>query len=227
MSDKEIFIIHTARSLARRMNLCGLIRFTSVTMLWGIGLIAMIIIISKFWILPVPVLIISILILVISIVSGLIRAFTSRVSPVQALIKAESTLNLKERLSSALEISLQDKKSYLEELQLNDAYQHCLSIKPEVVCPRMFTTSSKLLPLFVVLLFSFNFIPAQYADPYYIPLEIQKDIKDIATELDKKMDELNNEKLSKQEKKLISDIKDKTRNIQNETTSKKDALLVL
>lgn len=220
MSESGSYVIAATAGLARRANTHAILRMVSVSMLWGLGIAAALISISKF--VAIPVLLISIVasILGISLLAGIVKGILARVSALEAAIAADAQLGFKERLSSAMEILGEKHRSAMAELQLEDAANYARSLNPKDICPRVFPITAKVLPLAALVLIFLWWIPSRYE----VPAEVRRAIKQVGAEIETAAGAVDRDLLSDEVARLASKMETIGHELQDKPLTKKEAL---
>jgi hypothetical protein len=195
-------------------------RLVSVSMLWGIGIAVMLVSISKFVAISIPVTPGVASIIVVSLLAGVVRGILARVSPLEAAMTADVQLGLKERLSSAVEILGEKHRSGMAELQLEDAANYARSLGPKAICPRVFPITAKVLPLAGLALMFLWWIPSRSA----IPAEVRQTIEQAGAEIETAAEEVDKDLLSDEVAELASKVELTGRELQDKPMTKKEAL---
>ena len=220
--EKEIAAVITG--LERRMNMYIIWRFTSASMLWGMGIAIVLISISQFVVIPIPMIFAVAAILVISLLAGIVKGALARVSALEAAIAADAQLGLKERLSSATELLRQVDRTEMAELQLEDAANYARSLDPKAICPRVFPTTAKILPLAGLAMIFLMYISLHYSQSAGIPAEVRQAIKQAGAEMEMAAGQVDKELLSDEVAKLASEMAITGREFQDKPLTKKEAL---
>ncbi len=210
--------------LARRMNLYTISRLTSVSMLWGVGIAMAIISASKFVSIPISLIPAVVVVLGVSFVTGVIRGKLAQVSDLQAAMTADAQLDLKERLSSAVELLEQANRREMAKLQLEDAAEYARALNPKTVCPRLFPTTAKVLPLAVLILIFLMYVPARSSRSAEVPAAVRQAIERAGAEMKTTAGEIDKESLSRAAAELAQKMETTASELQDEPLTKKEAL---
>jgi len=217
-SGKEI--VAATSGLARRVNICTISRVTSVSVLWGIGIAVILVSISRFVAIPVPLILAVILILGVGFVTGIIRGILARVSALEAAMTADAQLGLKERLGSAVELLREKDRSEMAGLQLEDAADYARSLDPKAICPRVFPATAKVLPLAALVLIFLWWIPSRYE----VPAEIRQAVKQVGVEMETAAEAADKDLLPDEVARLASKMETIAHELQHRPLTKKEAL---
>jgi len=216
-------IVSATAHLARRINMHASWRSASVSMLWGTGIALAFILIGRLVTIPIPEVFAVATILGGSLAIGIIRGLLARISALEAAMIADARLDLKERLSSAVELLGEKNRSAMAELQLEDAADHARSLDPKAIRPRIFPITARILPLALLCLIFFMYALSYY-DRASIPAEIRQAIKQAGTEIEMSAQEMDENSLSREIVKLSEEMEITGRELQDESLTKKEAL---
>lgn len=217
-------IIDATSRLARRMNLCILLKLSSVPVLCGICAGTIFIFISKFVIIPVPTIPAVTASLVAGLLAGIARGMLARITLLEAAKSADTRLGFKERLSTAVEICGQKRGSEMSILQLEDAVKFARSMEPKAVCPRVLPMTAKILPLAFLAFILLVFAPLRYGRFVDTPPAVREAIKQTGFELETLSKEIAKKPLSHEMSKLASKMELNGRDMQDKPLTKKEAL---
>lgn len=220
MTESRKDIAAATSGLARRMNIYAISRLTSASMLWGIGIAIVLISISRFVAIPIPLILVVASILVVSFVAGIIRGALARVSALEAAMTADAQLGLKERLGSAVGLLGEKDRSEMAELQLEDAASHARSLDPKAICPRAFPVTAKIIPLAALVLIFLWWIPSRYE----VPAEVRQAVKQAGAEMETAAGAADKDLLSDEVARLASEMALTGRELQDKPLTKKEAL---
>jgi len=217
MNSKDI--TESLSALASRVNTYTIAKYASISLFFGAGVSAILIIASRFT--PLPFIIAIILSIVLSLMIGLLMGFTRRISLLDSARLADSRLNLGDRLASAVELINENiKPSAMSQLQLDDASRHARNFDPKLVSPHIVPLTAKLLPVAIIALFSLTFIPLQYGESKEVRLAIRQTGK----EMEKSAKEIDKSELSPNASKLVSEVEETGRNMQENKLNSKEAM---
>ena len=224
MAEIETSIADATAKLARRINIHNVLRLVSLLMLWGAGASMALILVSKFVMLPIPLALTVFSVLVICLTVGVVRGMLARVSPLEAAMMADAQVGLKERLSSAVELMGEEGKSEMAELQLEDAADHARSLDPKSVCPRVFPVTAKVLPLSLLFLIAFFYVPTFYGGPGEVPAVVRQAIEQAGADMELMAREMDRSPLAEEVADLASEMEAAGRELKDEPVTKKEAL---
>jgi hypothetical protein len=224
MAEVETSIADTTARLARRINIYNMLRLVSVLMLWGTGASMALIFVSKFVMIPVPLALTVFSVLVICLTVGVIRGTLARVSPLEAAMMADAQVGLKERLSSAVELMGEEGRSEMAELQLEDAADHARSLDPKSVYPRVFPLAARILPLSLLFLVAFFYVPTLYGRYAEVPAVVRQAIKQAGADMELMAREMDKSPLAEEVADLASEMEAAGRELRDKPVTKKEAL---
>jgi hypothetical protein len=224
MAEIEKSIADTTARLARRINIRNMLSLISVLVLWGAGASMALIFISKFVTLPIPLALTVFSVLGICLTVGVIRGMLARVSPLEAAMMADAQVGLKERLSSAVELMGEEDRSEMAELQLEDAADHARFLDPKSVCPRVFPLAAKALPLSLLFLIAFFYLPTLYGGPGEVSAVVKQAIKQAGADMELMAREMDKSPLAEEVADLASEMEAAGRELRDKPVTKKEAL---
>jgi hypothetical protein len=224
MAEIETSIADMTTKLARRINLCNMVRFVSAPMLWGVGASMALALVSKFVVLPIPLALTVFPVLGVCLIVGVIRGMLARVSPLEAAMMADAQVGLKERLSSAVELMGEEDRSEMAELQLEDAADHARSLDPKSVCPRVFPVTAKILPLSLLFLVAFLYFPPFYGRSGEVPAVVRQAIKQAGADMEDMARGMGKSPLAGEVADLASEMESTGRELKDKPITKKEAL---
>jgi hypothetical protein len=135
-------------------------------------------------------------------------------------ILADSKLNLKDRLGSAVEIINKEKVSIMAELQLEDTANHARLLDPKAIYPHVVPMITKIVPVVILALFLVGMIPSRYGES----IEVRQAIRQVGTNIETSTRNIDKSKLSDEVAKLVSKTTDTGRDLQSKNVTKKEAL---
>jgi len=224
MTESGKAIDSVTTGLARRMNAHTMSRRVSVSMLWGVGIAVAIVCVSKFVSIPLPLISAVAIVLGISFIAGMIRGKLAQLSPQKAAITADAQLGFKERLGSAVELLEQASRREMAELQLEDAAEYARTLDVKAICPRLFPTTAKVLPLAMLILIFLMYVPTRYGRSAEVPAEVRQAIKQAGVEMETAVDKMDKELLSEATAELAKKTETAASELQDESLTKKEAL---
>ena len=217
-------ISKAASTLARRMTIHAISQSISTSMILGAGIAVILVVIGKFVAIPVPIAFAVGGVLFAGLIAGAIRGILARVSVLEAAAAADMRLDLKERLSSALELLEEENRREMAELQLGDAADYARSLDPRVVCPRMFPMTARILPAALLILVISMYVLSPYGQAAQIPEGVRQAIEQAGIEMESAVGEMDKDALSSGVAKLASEIEDTGRKLQDKPLTKREAL---
>jgi len=217
-NDKNIIMILTR--LADRINIYTICKYTSISVCFGAGIAVVLILTNKFILIPVSLIPIVIGIFGLCFIIGFIIGMTKRISLIASAILADSKLNLKDRLGSAVEIINKEKVSAMAELQLEDTANHTRLLDPKTIYPHVVPMITKILPVVIAALVLVGMIPSQYGES----IEVRQAIRQAGTNIETSTRDIDKNKLSDEVAKLVSKTIDTGRDLQSKNVTKKEAL---
>jgi len=221
MAESEKDITNITAGLARRMNIHTVSRLISVSMLWGAGVAMMLVVIGKFT--AVPLVFGVTVILCASLIVGIIRGILARVSALEGAMTTDAQLNLKERLSSAVELLSEKDRKEMAELQLEDAADYAHSLDQKAVCPRLLPMTARILPVVLTGLIILMYVPSPYGQAQ-VPAEVRQAIKQAGVEMETAAGKIDKNALSDKAAELASKMENMGRELQDKPLTKKEAL---
>jgi len=224
MAEIETSIADTTARMARRINIHNMLRLVSVLMLWGAGASMALIFVSKFVMFPIPLALTVFSVLVICLIVGAIRGMLARLSPLEAAMMADVRVGLKERLSSAVELMREESRSEMAELQLEDAADHARSLDPKCVCPQVFPLAAKILPLSLLFLIAFFYVPTLYGGSGEVPAVVRQAIKQAGADMEDMVRGMDKSPLAGEVADLAWEMEAAGRELRDEPMTKKEAL---
>lgn len=224
MVEIKTYIADATARLARRINIHNMLKLVSVFMLWGAGASVALAFVSKFVVIPIPLALTVSFALGICLIVGVIRGMLARVSPLEAAMMADVRVGLKERLSSAIELMGEEDRSEMAELQLEDAADHARSLDPKSVCPRVFPLAAKILPLSLLFLVAFFYVPPFYASSGEVPAVVRQAIKQAGADMEDMAREMDKNPLAEEVADLASEMEAVGHELKDKPMTKKEAL---
>ena len=223
-SESREAIVTATTGLARRMNAHALWRSTSIFALWGVGIAAVFVFVSKFVTMPIPQALVAASVVGVSLVTGVIKGLMARASALEAAVMADAKLGLKERLGSSVELLRQGGRSEMAELQLKDAADYARTLDQKAVCPRVVPVTARILPVAWVALTLFLYALSLHGRPAEVPAEVRQRIERVGAEMEVTAEEVEKVLQSDGVAKLASKMAVTGRELQDEPLTKKESL---
>ena len=165
-NQPEAIIESRLAEIRRRMHLNLLFSQLALFGFWGLAVSGILLILSRFFLLPVPVSLAVLLPLVIGIAAALCLSLFRKSNLFAVARTVDCRLNLKERLGTALEaIQRGNSDDNFVRLQINDACQVAQAIVPAASFPYKFPPTLKWIPIALLLIASAFVIPQMYEQP--------------------------------------------------------------
>ncbi|HGJ65851.1 TPA: hypothetical protein ENS27_10740 [bacterium] len=206
-------------ALTKRINTYTIIKYISLSLYFGICILLITIIASKFT--PIPLISSIILAIFLSFIIGFFIGIKRRITILDSARIADKKLNLGDRLASAIElINGKIKPSAMSDLQLNDTNIYAKNLDPKTVFPHIVPLITKFLPIMMIMLLLLLFIPIQYGESK----EILQVLNQIGMNIERSAKEIDKEYLSENMSKLITEAEKLGSDIQKKKLSGKEAL---
>ncbi len=134
LEQPQVILDQKLRELRKRMRLLAALKWASILALYASAIALVLTVASKFhWLEVYPEAVAAALVLAAGI--GAAIGYFRRISPMETARRTESRLDLKERLSSALEFLGEQRQDPLVALQIEDAAAHSARIDPRLAYP--------------------------------------------------------------------------------------------
>ena len=183
--QSEQLIQNRLAVIRRRMRLEDFFQRLAFYSFWGLALVGVLLILNRFIRLPIPVSVVVSIPLGVSIITAVCFSLSQKIDGFAAARFVEKRLDLKERLSTALESFRQNMTDDFACLQIRDAANFAKEIVPENVLPYTRPSILKWFPVSVLLIGCAFVVPRMYELPAPPTAAEQAAIDNTAAELER------------------------------------------
>lgn len=176
MSEQEL-IQSRLGALARRIQRMSVLRLVIHVALWA--LLGLLLVLGAYKALPLPFTVVEIgaALVVLALMGAAIAAYVRRVPLSAAARVADQKLSLKERLSSAIEITPDATRTSLHELVVRDAAKHADEIVPAKILPFELPKAARWVALLMAAIVGLAFVPEYRTVEFREKQRVKADVK--------------------------------------------------
>ncbi len=213
-SQPEQIIQNKLSAIQRRIRIDGIFQNLATFNLWGLIIAGILLVANRFFLLPIPIGLAVSLPIVVASAAAVGVSLLRKMDPSEVARLVDQRLNLKERLSTALEALDRSETDDFATLQIRDTASASQGILPAAAVSYTVPSTLKWLLIPVLIVGLSFFIPRMYEIPAPPTATEQAAIHDAASRLEGAVSGLDNAELSKEVEETVKTLRNKRTGVQ-------------